>query len=175
MARRRLAFKPSLRDTQLASVRAMKFYAGAAPEEKRAAAEAHIVAMEAAIKPKRERAAPRKLEAPVVAAISELLAVHPRVLFAVRINSGAAGEFSHVWFHKWIRPRTGLRMSDFIGIWSDGVDKHIPFAIEAKAPGWKKPTDQRELEQAAFLAKISDVGGIALFATSADQVAAALQ
>lgn len=140
------------------------------------------------VPPARERAAPRKLEAPVVAAISELLSVHPRVIWAARFNSGAAsyeaasGKFAPVWFHKFVRQPERMRMPDFFGIThkrgiadepSDSPVKII--AIEAKAPGWTKPRDDREREQAAFLAMVRDCGGIGIFATDVEQVTAALK
>lgn len=133
---------------------------------------------------KKERAAPRQLEAPVVAAISELLAAHPRVIWAARFNSGAAsyeaasGNYAPVWFHRFVRQPEKMRMPDFFGLLKTGFvydNTSRPIAIEAKAPGWKKPGDDREREQAAFLAMVRNAGGIGIFATSADQVAEALK
>lgn len=157
MARRPLGFKPSLREQRLQM---------------------------ASIKPKRERAAPVQREAPVVAAISELLAVHPRVLWAARFNSGMAsyeaktGRYAPVWFHKFLRMPEPMKMPDIFGL---TLEKHTcglwtrPIAVEVKAPGFTKPRDLREREQAAFLEMIRSAGGIALFATSADEVAEALK
>ena len=168
------------------SLAAQRLYATGAPEEKRESAAAHIAATEAAQPaPPRQRAAPRSLEGSVIAAISELLAVHPRVIWAARFNSGAAsyeaasGKYAPVWFHKFLRSPEKMRMPDFFGIvqmvpiqtfaYSDLI-----LAIEAKVPGWTKPRDDREREQAAFLAMIRSAGGIGIFATDAAQVAAAL-
>lgn len=132
----------------------------------------------------KKRAAPRQLEAPVVQAIGELLAVHPRVIWAARFNSGAAsyeaasGRYAPVWFHKFLRAPEKMRMPDFMGIVADSLGYHnldFIIAIEAKAPGWTKPRDDREREQAAFLAMIRSAGGIGIFATSAEQVAEALK
>ena len=184
MARRRFGFKPTLREQQKSHLAAMRFMAMAAPEEKRVAAEAYIDTMEAQIKPKRERAAPRALEAPVVSAIADLLAVHPRVLWAARFNSGQAsyeaksGKYAPVAFHRIVRQPYKTRMPDFFGLIVDTsgrMEWAMPFAVEAKAPGWSKPRDDREREQAAFLRMVTNCGGIGIFATSAEEVAEALK
>ena len=168
---------------QRQSIAAQEFMALGAPEQKREAATAFIADQRAQIKPVRARAAPRQLEGPVVAAISELLAVHPRVLIALRMNSGAAsyeaasGKYAPVWFHRWLRYPYKMRMPDFFGFVNHHHDFNypIPLAIEAKAPGWTKPTDDREREQEKFLAFIEGCNGISLFATDVSQVAAALK
>ena len=164
---RRIKFRPTHRATLEANNAADRFYAAMAGVEPRA---------QSVIPEKRERAAPRKLEQPVVQAIAELLAVHPKVLIALRINSGSAsyeaksGKWAPVAFHRWIKPASGMRMSDFLCVLKDGR----VLAIEAKAPTWKKPTDTREREQEVFLTYIRSVGGIGIFATSAQDVANAL-
>lgn len=127
------------------------------------------------IAPKRERASPRQLEAPVVAAISDLLAIHPKVLFAVRQNSGSAsyeaasGKWAPVKFY-YILTTQPVTITDFWGILRDGR----VLAIEAKAPGFKGPRTDREFKQAAFLMMVRNVGGVALFADSVDDVNQAL-
>ena len=119
------------------------------------------------------------LERDVIASITDLLNVHPRVLFAIRINSGssaytnAAGKEIPLWFWKWAkRPQhpDKMRIVDFLGA---TVDCKI-LAIEAKREGWTKPTDERERGQAAFLSIVRDAGGIGIFATNAQQVADSL-
>jgi len=177
MARVKLGFRKSLRDQRESVDKAMRHMAILAGREVPAG-------MLNNVPPKRERAAPRKLEAPVVAAISELLAVHPRVIWAGRFNSGAAGEHGHIWFHKFVRMPEKMRMPDFFGLIECKLPEHdnftnlnlepLPIAIEAKAPGWTKPRDDREREQAAFLAMIRNAGGIGIFATSVDDVVKAL-
>ena len=113
MARKGIGFKPSHRDTLRANDAAVRFLAAGRPVPPELLNNAA---------PKRERAAPRKLEAPVVAAISELLAVHPRVIWAARFNSGAAsydagsGKYAPVWFHKFVRQSEKMRMPDFFGL-----------------------------------------------------------
>ena len=124
----------------------------------------------------------RPLEADVIRAVEQLLAVHPRVLWAVRMNSGAAsyktksGKYAPVWFHRWVRG-PGCRMSDFLGAVNIPHPNDRPIrllwptilAIECKRPGWTEPTDQREREQSAFLAIVRSHGGRAGFATSANE------
>ena len=167
MARHKWGFKPSLRDTLLANNAADRFYAAQAGVEPKA---------QNVIAPKRERAAPVQREAPVVSAISELLAAHPRVLFAVRQNSGMAsyeaksGKYAPVYFYRLLKHGKELTITDFWGILRDGR----MLAVEAKAPGFRGPHTDREFAQANFLALVRNAGGIALFATSADQVAEAL-
>ncbi len=128
------------------------------------------------IAPVRSRAAPRDLEGPVVKAISELLAVHPRILFAVRQNTGSAsyeaksGKYAPVQFYRKLTHGGEITITDFWGILKDGR----MFACEAKAPGFKGPRTDREMAQANFLALVRNAGGVSLFATGAEQVAAAL-
>lgn len=173
---RRFGFKPSLREQRSAVARQLGFMASAAPDDKREQAEAFAASAQASIKPKRERGPRRDLEGPVVSAISELLGVHPRVLFAVRQNSGAAsyeaksGQYAPVHFYR-ILTGQPVTITDFWGILRDGR----MLAIEAKAPGWKEPRTDREFKQAAFLMLVRNCGGIGIFATSADDVAQELK
>ena len=119
------------------------------------------------------------MEGPVVAAISELLAVHPRVLFAVRQNSGSAsyetksGKWAPVDFYRILthgKDTQPLTITDFWGILRGGR----VLAVEAKAPGFREPRTEREFKQANFLMLVRNCGGIGIFATSVDQVATAL-
>lgn len=181
---RKLGFKPTLRDQRESVNKALDHYAllsGRPTPE----------GMKNVIAPRRAQAARRDLEGPVISAISELLAVHPRVIWAARFNSGMAsyeaksGRYAPVWFHKFLRMPEPMRMPDFFGLTGDTVMPTFLnpqpsgclrfIAIEAKAPGWTKPRDAREREQAAFLAMIRSAGGIGIFATSAEQVAEALR
>lgn len=109
------------------------------------------------------------LEKHVLAPVGEHLAVHPKVLFAVRQNSGALsyerdGKPVPVWFSKIVTSQP-VRISDYWGFLRDCR----PFAIECKRPSWQKPSDKREYEQAAFLMLIRNLGGVSGFATSVDQ------
>lgn len=54
------------------------------------------------------------------------------------------------------------KSSDLIGIGPGG--RFV--AVECKAPGWTRPTNDRERAQAAFLGNVEALGGIGLFATS---------
>lgn len=118
---------------------------------------------------KRAERQARPLEADVKLAVRDLLAAHPKVSYALRFNSGmawnAAGVPVH--FHAWIRSPEKCRMPDFYGALITGA----ALALEIKRPGWKSPSDQREHEQAAFLALVRSLGGVAAFITEAEQVA----
>jgi len=132
--------------------------------------------------PKRvyQKGDPSTLEAATLRAVGELLARHPKVLFAVRQNSGSMqytntkGDAVPVWFVKIIRQPAGVRvkMPDYWGfIVGNGC---VPFAIECKRASWERVSNEREEAQAAFLGMVRGIGGIGIFATDAQQVAAAL-
>lgn len=123
------------------------------------------------IPPKRERAKPdpANTEGPVLAAVGDLLAAHPLVLLAVRQNSGAMayekeGRSIPVWFYKLVRNRE-ITLTDYWGFLRDGR----PFAIECKRPGWKRPSDDRERKQEAFIHMIESIGGVGAFVRNADE------
>lgn len=118
----------------------------------------------------RVHAKQKPLEQDVVRAIKDLLAAHPKVLWALRVNSGSAsyeaksGKWNPVKFHEWVRSPCTMRMPDFYGMLVDGR----ALALEAKREGWTKPTDQRERDQAAFLECVRSRGGRAGFVTCVD-------
>jgi hypothetical protein len=129
--------------------------------------------------PKRTRAPsdPADSEGPVLAAVGELLAVHPLVALAVRQNSGALGyeskgRFVPVWFYKLCRrPGAGeITLTDYWGFLKDGR----PFALECKRPSWRAPREPRELNQQAFIHLIESFGGIGGFVRSSDEAKALL-
>jgi hypothetical protein len=166
-------FKPTHRQQMQANLATHQLYAAASGKP----IPDYIVD---SVKQKQERAAPgsdgRELESSVIKAVGHLLCVHPQVLIALRMNSGMAtnDNGAPVWFMRWLRMPEPMRMSDFAGWLRDGNDvfgvrKQIPFAIECKRPGWSKPTDKREREQAAYLSFIRACGGRAGFATSVEQ------
>ncbi len=179
--KQKLGFKKSLRDTLIENNRATEFYAAMAGKP---------AVNLAPIKPKRPtridahdidaihktETQHRPLEADVIAAVSDILKAHPRVLWAVRMNSGAAsyeaasGRYAPVYFHRWIRG-SGYRMSDFLGATND----FRILALEAKKPGWTKPTDQREREQATFLECVVRNGGRAGFVRNAQEALAIIE
>lgn len=157
-----------LRDTISDNQRTMEMYAklsGKVTPDGYKELTAHLV------KQKRERAAPKQseipLEADVSKAVAQYLAAHPKVKFAIRQNSGAAriGELNNrpIWFYRWVKRKgVEMRITDFWGLLIDGR----MFAIEVKRPGWKKPTDQREREQANFI----EVVGFGGFVTCIEDV-----
>ena len=175
--RRKFGFKPPQGVTERKHRAWMDFMVPAAGEQRERFEERFP---ESALTPLPIKRGPRvdhpDLEKHVIAAVGQLLAVHPRVLFAVRINSGAAsyvnaaGKTVPVWFNRWLRSPEKMRLVDFLGATTDSR----LFAFEAKRPSWTKPTDQREREQAAFLALVCKVGGIGEFITDAEQVNAIL-
>lgn len=168
MARRRFGFPPTLKQQLENANKADRFYAAMAGVPP---------ANQSVIAPSKPRAAPRALEAPVVAAISELLSVHPKVAFAVRQNSGAAsyeaksGRYAPVHFYRILGHQQDLTISDFWGFLGDGR----MFAFEAKAPGWVGARNPREIRQSNFLVLVVRHGGIAHFVTDAAQVAELLK
>jgi hypothetical protein len=154
-------FKPTLRDQLRASQQSMRnlaamtegIYENRAPPEK-------------PIPPKREQADRRDLEGPVRNAIRDLLQSHPRVALAVRMNSGMAYSDggAPVWFNIFVKPKSGMRMPDFIFVMKNGLFG----AIEAKEPLWKGPRTKHEREQDEFLLAVRQAGGVAGFASSVD-------
>lgn len=110
-----------------------------------------------------------ELEASVMREVGHLLAVHPAVLFAVRQNSGAmqvenSGKTSPIWFYRWARSKTKMRITDYWGMTTDGR----MFAIECKRRNWTKPSGEREGEQLAFILTVKYAGGRGGFATSVE-------
>lgn len=159
--------KKSLRDTLRENQRGLDHYAlmYGKPQTQ------HI-----AVKPKREivnHTDKDQLEASVISEVSSLLAKHPKVMFAVRQNSGALNNQNNVpiYFHNVIREPESMRMSDFWGITTDSR----LFAFEAKRRNWTHPTDQRERDQKAFLVMVNACGGIGRFVTCAEDVIEALK
>ena len=107
------------------------------------------------------------LEAGVLREVTALLAVHPKVLFAVRQNSGMSYNEggAPIYFYKWARSRVKMRVTDFWGMLTDGR----MFALECKRRNWKSPSGTREGEQQAFLMVVLNHGGVSAFVTSAEQ------
>ena len=176
-----------LRDTMLEGLAVQKsWFAGMSPDDPRYAAAQERLARQEALIPSVPKARLLRrpvdgrpvvpLEKEVIAGVAALLNVHPRILWCIRINSGssaytnAVGKDIPLWFFRWIKRPDKSRMSDFLGA---TVDCRI-IAVECKRPGWTKPADQREEEQAAFLKIVRDAGGIGIFATNAQQVADSL-
>lgn len=112
-------------------------------------------------------------EAAVMRDVGQLLAVHPKVLFAVRQNSGMAyGENKQpIYFYRWARSKTKMRISDFWGLLTDGR----LMALEVKHRKWTKPSGEREAEQQNFLLTVKYAGGVSGFVTSAEQAQAIIE
>lgn len=110
-------------------------------------------------------------EADALKAIAQYMATRGDVVFCVRQNSGMAqsANGAPVYFYRWVKQWAvgDMRIPD---IW--GMDAHGKmFAIEVKRPGWRKPTDQREIEQQNFLTAVQEYGGRAGFATTVEDAA----
>lgn len=94
-------------------------------------------------------------EATIQKAIIAYLNLHPNVAWCVRLNSGVMTIEGRLF-------KASFRgCSDIIGQLKDGRF----LAVEVKRPN-RKPTD----DQAAFLHKVSSNGGVALVASSIDDV-----
>ena len=177
MARRPIRFKEPLGVVQRRSRAYMQFMAGDNPD---AIARVNKLFPESDLQPLPVKRGPRTehadLEKHVLAAVGDLLAVHPRVAFAVRINSGMVqreaqdGRLVPIWFYRWVSAPEPMKLVDYIGATKDGR----LLAIECKRPSWTKPTDDRERKQAAFLALVVKIGGIAGFVTDVAQADALL-
>ena len=143
---RRVKFKPGLRQqlTTNAAYLAAMSPGGTLPADLQRSLDATMPA------PKKKRAEPRQLEAPLVAAIKQLLAHHPKVLWALRVNSGSAsyeaksGKWAPVKFHEWLRYPMPMRMPDFFGMLNDGRI----FGLEAKNRiGLSQQTNASEIKR----------------------------
>ena len=167
MARHKMGFRKTLRQQLEDANAADRYYAAMSGREPQ---------NQSVIAPKRERAAPVQREGAVLRDVLDFLYKHPLTLFVCRQNSGSAsyeaksGRYAPVKFYDIIKRPEKMRIVDVWGFLVDGR----PYAIETKAPGWKRPTDDREIEQAAFLDMILSCGGVALFCTDVSQVAEAL-
>lgn len=112
-------------------------------------------------------------EAAVMREVADVIDKHPKILFAVRQNSGAAtiGN-TPIWFWKWLRRRgVEMTLTDIWGMLTDGR----MFAIEGKERNWKHvgtgDTEKaiRERRQEAFINVVKSAGGVGGFVTSAEQ------
>lgn len=132
-------------------------------------ARAAIVSEQTQVRPKADSGAHRRdvpvsqvrpLEKDVLKAVLAALRVHPVVGFAWRANTGSFEVGKR-------RIRAGFRgQPDVLGMLRDGR----LLAVEVKRPG-ERPTP----DQGAFLEKVRANGGVAVVATSVDDVLATLQ
>lgn len=144
----------TLRETVMANQKSMDLYAAMSGKPR----------VEFDIPPEPKRRAPAKLsasgtESDVMAAVFELLRVHPRVAWFMRLNSGAVqdGDRFTVFYRLYLRGRPGRTKgaSDYLGQLTDGR----LFLMECKRPGVRRGTDeQHDLLDACVAA--GGVGGI---------------
>lgn len=147
----------------------MALYASASP--KPLSDDAATLAMIVAASARRNRSKPNaRPEGEAQDAILEYLKAHLNVRAITRINRGAMqGENTFVRFNTTYGKQNGMymRIGDLQAVhWPSGR----LIAIEVKAPGWKRPSGTREHEQAAYLECVREAGGLAIFATSVDEV-----
>lgn len=158
-------FRPSLAQTKRQNQQALDFYRIISVREDAP----HI---DVGAKAKRERAPadPTDNEADVLRAVGQLLARHPAVAVAIRMNSGMAynANGQPISFHKLLHGR-GV-VTDYIGWFKDGT----PYAIECKRPSWRRSTGSndaatREQAQAWFIEGCIQSGGVGGFVRSVDE------
>lgn len=172
---RRLSRRASLRETVMATNKSLAMYEALSGRKTPPNALFEVSAPRAPRKPSGESNG--KLEKDVQRAVNELLARHPKVLFAVRQNSGSMeyetrnGGMVPVWFYKLLRGPCDLTITDIWGFLTNGK----PFAIECKRENWKGSGTLRENKQAAFIGMIIGIGGVGGFVTSADEAQAIIE
>lgn len=164
--------RKTLRDTMLANQSSMDMYAALYGRER-------VEVRDIPAPPKtRAPAQPRSvpLESEVLAEIVDGLLTHEMVGVVERINSGTAVEadaegrkrfiaFNHVYRAKG-QASPQMRASDLSVTLLGGHWGGRRLAVEAKRPGWTRPTDEREWQQLAYLKRIVECGGYAIFACS---------
>lgn len=160
----------SLRERLLQNKRALDFLADSAGKPR--------MAESSLMPPEPKKRAPagssgQPLEADTIRAVGQLLARHPRVLFAVRQNGGAMTDSegrTSIWFYKIVRASSRMVLPDFWGF----LDGGVPFALECKRPGWKfRGFDEHAKRQRAFLMLVQLMGGRSGFccdATEANEI-----
>jgi hypothetical protein len=146
--------RKTLREVMLAHQKSEALYAALAGKPVR----------EIDIPPEPKRRAPAKpsgsgTESDVMAAVFELLRVHPRVAWFMRLNSGAVqdGDRFTVFYRLYLRGRPGRTKgaSDYLGQLTDGR----LFLMECKRPGVRRGTDEQHDLLDACVA-VGGVGGI---------------
>ena len=175
---KKLRFKPSFQDQRRANKAALDFYAAASGRETpKEQAALHADVRDKVSRPRKARTTGLlATEAEVQRAIIGYLCGHPRVALVERHNSGAVHDAQKGYYiefhHLYSRGFKGekMRKPDICGMLRDGRY----YAIEVKRQGWRKPSDQREIEQENYLLHVRACGGIALFATCVDDVGAVL-
>jgi hypothetical protein len=146
--------RKTLREIMLANQASMDVYAAMSGKPR----------IEFDIPPEPKKRAPAKpsangTESDVMTAVFQLLRVHPRVAWFMRLNSGAMqdGDRFTVFYRLYLRGRPGRTKgaSDYLGQLTDGR----LFLMECKRPGVRRGTDeQHDLLDACVAA--GGVGGI---------------
>jgi hypothetical protein len=154
--------KKSLRDTIAENQRAMNMWASAHGKEQ---------TVDFGVKEKRtysRKMADEDREDDVVREVGQLLAVHPKILFAWRQNSGSAESKSGapVVFYRFLKgDPSEITLPDFLGVLKDGR----LLALEAKNRLWTAPKKPHEKKQLHFILQVKYAGGVSGFCTSAAQ------
>lgn len=163
LARRGRAVRKSLREVIAQNNASDRFYAAMAGKEPRAQS------VIAPVRAYTKRTASDDLEAAVSIEVGQLLATHPRIIFAIRQNTGATADY--VWFYRWIKSPNPMTITDYIGFMFAGEPlRAVPFAIECKRRDWKfTGRIEREELQREYIQTIIDCGGRGGFVTSAEQ------
>jgi hypothetical protein len=121
------------------------------------------------------------LEKDVQKSIIDFLLRHPKIGLVERINSGTMqsdngdGTTRYTQFNKVYGRASNGEFMDMPDICCTLNGNGKRFVIEVKRPGWKKPTNDHERRQAAYIMHIVECGGYGMFATSVDDVALKLE
>lgn len=161
--KRRLHFKPGLQESIRQNQRGLDHYAALSGKPR-----IDIGAKEKVVRGPVNHA---ESEAPVLKAVGQLLAVHPNIAIAIRINSGLAYDQrdAPVRFHMLVRG-DGVCV-DYVGAMRDGR----PFALECKRPDWSGVSRAnhkgaiREQRQEEYINVVRAIGGVGGFVRSVDE------
>ena len=121
------------------------------------------------------------LEKDVQKAIIDFLLCHPKIGLVERINSGTMqsdngdGTTRYTQFNKVYGRASNGEYMDMPDICCTLKGQGRRFVIEVKRPGWKKPINEHERRQAAYIQHIIECGGYGMFATCVEDVVSALE
>jgi hypothetical protein len=160
MAARKFAPRKSLRDTLAENNAADRYYAAMHGKEPM---------VQSQIAPKRvykKRTEDEDTEAAVMREVTQIVAGHRNVIWALRANSGMIYNEggAPVWFYRWIKNNDDMTLTDIWGLARFGL-----FALEAKHRQWHYTGTPREKAQDAFIQAIRAAGGRGGFVTCAEQ------
>ncbi len=162
----KLKRKPTLRETLQATEKAMRFHAAMSGKPFAEEFAAPAVKERKPVQT-RQMSDANELEAAVMREVATVVAKHPRVLFAVRQNSGGAYDQHGVpiFFYRLLR----MNGKDFtlVDVWGLTTSGKF-FAIEAKRRNWTKISNDRERKQNEFIEIVKSVGGVGGFVTSGE-------